>query len=142
MLRVVKICLFAMFIFNINLSAMSDEFAKQYKYELDYETAIQKAKSLDKPIMMVLSTKSCSWCRKFERQTLKKDMIQNIISSDFVALAINRDHGKYPKEFISKVVPTVVFIDPSSGLELLTSYGYKNKKVFKKVLLQVIEEYK
>ncbi len=142
MLRVMKIYLFIMFIFSLNLSAMSDNFAKQYKYELDYEVAVQKAKSLNKPIMMVLSTKSCSWCRKFERQTLKKDMINKIVSDDFVALALDRDHGKYPKEFTSKVVPTVVFIDAKSSKEIIVSYGYKNKKVFKKVLLKVIQEYK
>ena len=131
MLKVLKIYLFIVVIFSLNLSAMSHDFAKKHNYLTDYKVAIQKAKSLNKPIMMVLSTKSCSWCRKFERQTLKKDIIKKIVSENFIRLALDRDHDKYPKEFTSSVVPTVVFIDAKSSKKFMTSYGYKNRKVFR-----------
>ena len=89
MLRVVKIYLFFVVIFSLNLSAMSHDFTKKHNYITDYKVAVQKAKSSNKPIMMVLSTKSCSWCRKFERQTLKKDVIKKIVSENFILLAMD-----------------------------------------------------
>lgn len=131
-----------MIITTINLYGASDSFAKKMGYETSYNKALEKAKVQNKPIMMVISSKTCPWCRKFERQTLKKKMVADTVSKGFIPLALTRDVDKYPKQFNAKVVPTVFFIDPGNEKVFDRSLGYKNKKVYKKVLTKTLKKYK
>lgn len=126
----------------MNLFGASTNFALKMGYETSYAQALKKAKEHNKPIMMVISSKTCPWCRKFERQTLKKKMIDNIVSKNYIPLALTRDVDKYPKQFNAKVVPTVFFIDPGNEKVFDRSLGYKNKKVYKKVLTKTLKKYK
>ena len=141
MLKFMKIFLFCTVLFGVNLNAASDNFIKKYGYEVDYDTALEKAKSSNKQIMMVLSTKSCPWCRKFERQTLKKTMINDIVDKDFIPVALDKNNDFYPDKFATKIVPTTFFINPKDESVESVIYGYKNKRVFKGILLEAIEDY-
>ena len=132
----------ALLLLSVYANGASQEFIEKYDYENNYNKALEKAKKNNKPIMLVLSTKSCPWCRKLERQTLKKDFIQELVSKNFTPLALDRDHEVYPKKFQAKVVPTVYFIDPNNEKSILVSYGYKNKRDFKEILLKVNKLYK
>lgn len=126
----------------VTLNADSKTLVTKYGYEDSYEKALKKAKSLDKPIMLVLSTKTCPWCRKLERQTLKKDFIKEIIKKDFIPLSIDRDHGLYPNSFNSKVVPTIFIINAHNEKKVSSIYGYKNKKELKNLLIEASKKYK
>ncbi len=141
MIRFFKIYMLFLVITTVHINAASLNFIKEYGYENDYNKALQKAQKLNKPIMMILSTQNCAWCRKLERQTLKKDMINKIVSAHFIPLTLDRDHDNYPKKFVAKVVPTVFFIDPKNENDFLVSYGYKHKKVFKDVLLEATNKF-
>ena len=133
--------LFLLFL-SMDIYGASLKFAKEMNYETDYKKALAKAKLSDKPIMMVVSTKTCPWCRKLERQTLKKDMVNDTVSKLFIPLTVTRDIDKYPGDFNAKVVPTVFFIDPKTEKTFDISYGYKNKKVFAGIVKKAAEEYK
>lgn len=119
---------------TLYLFAAPQDFIDEMRYETNYASALKKAKEHNKAIMMVISTESCPWCRKLERQTLRKDNINEIVKANFIPLAITRDVGEYPKQFIAKVVPTVYFIDPKDEKPFDISYGYKNKKIYEDVL--------
>ncbi len=127
---------------SLNLHAASKEFMQSIGYETSYQSALSKAKSSNKPLMMVISTTTCPWCRKFERQTLRKRTIKDAVSENFVPLTLTRDVDSYPKQFEAKVIPTVFFIDPNSEEVFYKSLGYKNKIDYKKVLEKVSEKYK
>lgn len=127
----------------ISLYAAPEKFIKQMNYESNYEVALQKSIKENKPIMMVLSTTTCPWCRKLERQTLKKKNIDSIIKANFIPLALNRDETQtYPKVFETKVVPTVFFIDQKTQTAFERSLGYKNKNDFEKMLQKALIKYK
>lgn len=119
------------------------KFIEQMNYQSNYEKALQKAKNQNKPIMMVLSTKTCPWCRKLENQTLKKNVISEMVANHFIPLAIDKDEpNTYPPQFSTKVVPTVYFIDPKTQTIFEKSLGYKNKNDFEKVLNEALVKYK
>ncbi len=123
-----------------SLFGANAQFIEQMHYESDYQTALQKALKENKSIMMVLSTKTCPWCRKMENQTLKKDEINNSIKEHFIPLALdNDDPNSFPKQFETKVVPTIYFVDPKQEEVFARSLGYKNKKDFGKILNEAIE---
>ena len=134
--------IFLVFLFGLflNLNATSLKFIEQMNYEVDYKLALQKAKESNKAIMMVVSQVTCPWCRKLERQTLKKQEIDTLVKKSFIALSVDKDKLNYPKKFEVKVVPTIFFIDAKDETVILKVLGYKNKKDFKQILEKVVKE--
>jgi thioredoxin-related protein len=130
------------FAFALQLNGASLQFTQKMNYETDYSVALQKALKQNKPIMMVIGTKTCPWCRKLENQTLKKDIVHNIVSKEFIALTLHRSKTSYPPQYVAKVVPTVFFIDPKKEKAYHISYGYKNKKIFSQVVEKALKKYK
>lgn len=124
----------------ISLNASSQKFIEKMGYEVDYNIALTKAKKEKKILMMIVSTKDCPWCRKLERQTLKKSNINKIIKESFIPLALEKDKGDYPKKFEVKVVPTIFFINPENEATLNKTLGYKNKKDFLEILNKVLKK--
>ena len=122
-----------------NLYASSSKFIEEMKYETNYDIALEKAKENNKIIMMVASTNSCPWCRKLERQTLKKDEINTIIQENFIALSVDQDLKNYPDKFEVKVVPTIYFINSKDESVIKKVLGYQNKKEFSKILEEIIK---
>ena len=138
----IKLLILSLLTIVVTLNADSKSLVTKYGYEDSYQKALNKAKIENKPIMLVLSTKTCAWCRKLERQTLKKDFIKEIIKKDFIPLSIDRDHGIYPDDFKTDVVPTVFIINAHNEERVSSIYGYKNKKEFNRLLLEASKKYK
>ncbi len=122
------------------LFASSSKFIENMNYETIYEKALERAIKENKSIMMIASTKSCPWCRKLERQTLKRENINNIIQKNFVPLSVDQDLKNYPKKYEVKVVPTVYFINPKNESVIKKVLGYKNRKEFSKILDEVVSK--
>lgn len=123
-----------------NLYAISPIFIKTMGYESTYENALEKAKKDNKNIMMVVVQKACPWCRKMEKQTLKKDEIDSLIKSSFIPLLVDEASNDYPKKFKAKLYPTIMFIDSKSEKLINKVLGYKNKKKFKKILEEIVKK--
>lgn len=126
--------LFFIVLFVSSLFASSAKFIEEMKYETNYELALQKAKKENKDLMMLVTSKSCPWCRKLERQTLSKEDINSLIQKSYVPLNVDQDLKNYPKNLEVKYVPTVYFIDSKNGKLIEKVVGYKNKKEFTNVL--------
>lgn len=136
-----KISLVAL-LFSTFLYASSAELFDSLGYSNSYKEALIKARKLDKPLMLVISEKTCPWCRKLENQVLKKDNINSIVQKSFVGLGLEKNDDVYPKAFIPKVVPTVVFVDYKDESIIYESYGYKPKTEFLEVLVEVEKKFK
>ena len=124
-----------MFIFMITLYA-SPEAAKELGYHSDYNKALSIAKQENRPLMMVVVTSYCPWCRKFERKTLASKTVSPVIKSIYIPVIVDRskDAEKFPEDFQTPRIPTVFFIDPSDGKEYRKSTGYLSKKEFLEAL--------
>lgn len=120
---------------QISLFAINDSFTQKMNYLSDYQSGIDISISKYKPMMVVIGTTTCPWCKKLENQTLKKKQIDKYIKLHFTPLKLNRDKDTYPKEILeAKVVPTVFFVDPKTGRPFHISRGYKSHKKFLKEL--------
>lgn len=131
--------IFLILVFFLNANALTNDFIKNFSYEDNFHQAMNNAKKLDKKIMMVLTTKSCAWCMKFENQTLKKENIDKLIKENFVPLTLDNDIKDFPTKYKTEVVPTIFFIR-NDGKVIDTVYGYKNKKDFEKLLKEVVKK--
>jgi len=121
-----------------------DEFAKSEGFERDYQTALKKAKSANKPLMMVLGADYCPWCRKFERKTLSSKEIKSYLDKEVVTLVVDKkfDIETFPKEFQTSITPRVFFIDPYTGKDFFQTAGYIKKKEYFKKLQEMKKLYK
>ena len=120
-------------VFSLGASEIA-EFAQKMSYETDYKVALQKAKETNKEVMFVMVTNYCPWCRKFEKRTLVKEEVNALVHKKYVPLILNREKGEYPKQFFTKRIPVVMFIDPSNEEKVRESLGFKNVKDFVKEL--------
>lgn len=126
------IVLFILIVFNLNASEMIN-------YQTNYEKALTNAVQSNKILMMLVTTKSCPWCKKLENQVLKKENISKLINENFIPLYVDLDLINYPKKFEIKVVPTIYFINAKDEMVIEKSMGYKNKKDFENILRGVIK---
>lgn len=127
------------FISFTNLYALSSSFIEKMSYESDYNKALTEAKKQNKGIMMVVSQKSCPWCRKMERQTLNRVPIDKLIKSKFIPLLLDEQDANFPKKFEAKVFPTTFFIDAKSEELISKVLGYKGKNEFKKIVEELVK---
>ncbi len=114
----------------------SPEAAKELGYHSDYDKALSIAKKENKPLMLVVVTTYCPWCRKFERKSLASKTIAPIVKSMYIPVIVdrNKDDALFPKKFQTPRIPTVFFIDPKDGKKYWESIGYLNKKEFAEAL--------
>jgi thioredoxin-related protein len=114
----------------------SPEAAKELGYHSDYNKALRIAKQENKPLMLVVVTSYCPWCRKFERKTLASKTVAPVIKSTYIPVIVDRnnDAESFPKQYQTPRIPTVFFIDPNDEKEYWESIGYLNRKVFSEAL--------
>jgi thioredoxin-related protein len=110
------------------------EFAQNNGYELDYKSALLKAKSQNKGVMLLLVTNYCPWCKKYEQLTLSNKEINDKIHSKYIPIIINREERNFPLEFDSIVVPVTYFVDAKNEKIGNSVKGYQTKDEFKLLL--------
>ncbi len=132
--------LFILVFICTNVYAVSTDLVNNMNYETTYKEALKKAKKENKNIMMFVVQKACPWCRKMEKQTLKKSNINSLIKRDFIPLIVDEASNNYPPKFKAKVFPTTYFISAKEENLISKVLGYKNKKEFYYILKEVSEK--
>lgn len=107
-----------------------EHFAGGNGYETVYETAIAKALKTKRPVMLVMVTNYCPWCRKFEKRTLRDPDVNRTVQRRFVPLILNREKHAFPVQFDTPRIPIVTIVDPLKEEALRSSMGYLNREEF------------
>jgi thioredoxin-related protein len=119
---------------------------------MEYNTGLQKAKTLKRPIFIDFYAEWCHWCRVMDRQTFSDEMVIRKVSEDYVAIRIDVESGGMityggkrlrPKEFAAMIgvegLPTLVFMDRNG--EMVTKIpGYIEPGIFLSMLGYIKEE--
>jgi len=132
------LCLLTLTLFSAHI----DSYATQMDFERDYKTALSKAKKENKPLMMVLGSSYCPWCRKFERETLSSSLIKPYLEDDFVTLIVDKryDIESFPKEFRTNFTPKVFFINSFTQKSFYETTAYMKKKDFAQEL-EIVKDF-
>ena len=96
--------------------------AGELHWEKGLQTAFDKASADNRPLMVMVESKSCRWCVKMKKRTLEEDRIAARLQG-YVLVKIDRDEVK--SEFVpyAKYVPTIYFMTPKKKiLERVTGY--------------------
>lgn len=110
-----KILLLALF--------MATLFGADIAWQDTFAAAQAKAKKESKPMLVIITTEQCRWCRKLEATTLSDDDIISKINTRFVPVHVTRDKSIYPNGLTAKMVPMSYFLD-GNGKVLHSIPGY------------------
>lgn len=117
-------------------------FGAEIAWNTSYDSARAKAKKESKPLMVLITSEDCRWCRKLEATTLQDEQIISRINTQFQAVNVTKDKSVYPKSLTAKMVPMSYFLDPSNGKVLYSIPGYWESEDYHSVLDDALRKYK
>lgn len=86
--------------------------------------AFRQARSLQRPLFVLVYNDSCGWCRKYEKESIETGTVLQRLRKDFFPVAV--DAAKQPalaKELGAFVVPTTLLLAPD-GRKILKFHGF------------------
>ena len=93
-------------------------FAAEINWKRDYAQSVEMAEKAHKPIVMLLTSPYCKWCRYLDNTTFKDANVINGLNKDFISLYIDVNvNNNYPREFYTPTTPTIWFLD-SHGMPM------------------------
>jgi len=98
-------------------------FAAEIVWNDTYDQAQAKAKKESKPLMVLITSEQCRWCRKFEATTLQDEDVITKLNTKFVSVHVTRDKSNYPKNLTAKMVPMHYFLN-GEGKVIYSIPGY------------------
>jgi len=102
----------------ITLLLTASLFAAEIHWKKDYAQSVAEAEKANKPIVMVLTSPYCKWCRHLDNTTFKDPNVINGLNGDFISLYIDVNvNSNYPREFYTQSTPTIWFLD-SHGMPM------------------------
>lgn len=111
------------------------------QWNSSFAEAQAKAKKESKPMLVLITSEQCRWCRKLEMTTLEDDAVAEQINSRFAAVHVTRDKSVYPKELTAKMVPMSYFLSPE-GKVLYSIPGYWPAEDYQSILSDALKKYK
>ncbi|MDP3291967.1 MAG: thioredoxin family protein [Sulfuricurvum sp.] len=120
---------------------MANLFASDIAWNDTYAQAQAKAKKESKPMLVIITTEQCRWCRKLEATTLSDDEVVSKINSRFVPVHLTRDKSVYPKNLTAKMVPMSYFLD-GNGKILYSMPGYWPVEDYQSILDDALRKVK
>jgi len=103
--------------------------ASQLQWTHNYTEALQKASKSHKIVYVLISSRYCKWCRKFEQHTLEDKSVQKKLASDFITVHLSREDDNIPALFKTAPVPRHYFVK-ADGSVLYTAIGYRDVEMF------------
>jgi len=86
--------------------------AEEIHWEKDYNAAVEKAEKANKPILFVLSSHACKWCRHLEETTFSDPKVIAVLNKDFVNVTAYTDAGDFvPRDLWVRGTPILWFLD-------------------------------
>lgn len=113
----------------------------EINWNANFAEAQAKAKKESKPMLVIITSEQCRWCRKLESTTLEEPSIVNQINSRFSAVHVTRDKSVYPKNLTAKMVPMSYFLD-SDGKVLYSMPGYWSSEDYESIINDALTRYK
>lgn len=120
-----KILLLALLMLNL--------FGAEIAWHDTFAAAQAKAKKESKPMLVIITTEQCRWCRKLEATTLSDDEVISKINTYFTPVHVTRDKSVYPKTLTAKMVPMSYFLD-GNGKVIYSIPGYWPTEDYQSIL--------
>jgi len=104
------------------------EAAKKLGAENNYATAISKAKSEKKLLVMVVVKENCRWCDKLINNTLSEETVKNKLEN-YITLIVDKNDD-FPSDFKENFFPSIFYIDYNTQKSVYSNVGFVGKPCF------------
>ena len=134
--------LFILLLIIINLFGI--DWTGKINWAMNYESAVNLAKSQNKLIMIDISKTDCTPCEYLAMEVYSDDKIANYINKHFIPLFYLVDKDKLPvivQNYFTGTTPTIMFLEPNGKL-VYSMIGARPPKVFLNILKSVAEDKK
>ncbi|MDD2780133.1 DUF255 domain-containing protein [Sulfuricurvum sp.] len=119
---------------------MTSLFGTDIVWQDTFAAASAKAKKESKPLLVLITSEQCRWCRKLEQTTLQDQDVISKLNSKFVMVHVTRDKSIYPKNLTAKMVPMNYFLD-ANGKVIYSMPGYWPVEDYQSILDDAINRY-
>jgi len=127
--------------FSVLILLISTIYASNLNWSHNYEATIKQAKKEHKRVYMLITSKDCRWCRKFESTTLQEKEVLKRLKKEYILLHISRDEDYMPEYFKKKRVPRHYFLNRDGDI-IYSFLGYWVAEDFFSFLDDVDKRYK
>ncbi|WP_456451472.1 thioredoxin family protein [Hydrogenimonas sp.] len=112
-------------------------------WQPSYRVALEEAKKQNKPMMVLLVSHTCKWCRKLENRTLQNPEIVAFVNKHFVPVIVYREDRNFPTDRIrSSLVPTTFFLTPDEKNLIKPVMGYWEPMDYMTDLQMAVKKFK
>jgi thioredoxin-related protein len=105
----------------------------EIRYEHHFDQALQKAKTLDKKVLMLYSAAWCPECNYMKEVVFNENEVSEYIEQHFVVLILDIQKDDLPKEFDYIGIPTFFIIDKEGKEKNRIVGGDKAAKFLKRL---------
>ena len=106
------------------------------------KAAFYEAKQKNKPLYIFIYSDSCSWCRKFEKETLEKKIIRELIQTNFIPVLVNQmTQPELARQLGVKLIPANILIT-ADRKKLLRFYGFLTSQALSAALGKTLERWR
>ncbi len=113
--------------------------AAEASWRDSYVTALGEAARTGRPLVLVVKSRGCGWCRELERTTLRDARVVRALNRSTVPLKVEADDRGLPDSLRVEALPTVAVIAPD-GRILANRSGYLDAPSFLGLLRSVIPD--
>lgn len=124
-------------LFSLPISASAEE----PRWRGGYAAARQEASQLQRPLLIVVESKSCGWCQELERTTLRDVAVVRTLNETTVPMKLDAGdptHNAIVEALRVEALPTIVAIGPG-GRILARHTGYLDDARFLHMVRQAVE---
>ena len=114
-------------------------FGAELEWADDYEEGLAKAQKENKLLYVFVSSTSCPWCAKFEREVLSDEKAIKELEKDYVSVHLMKEMDDIPDGYSARVIPRHYFSE-SNGKVFYTFAGYYDAVDFIDTLKEIKEE--
>jgi uncharacterized protein YyaL (SSP411 family) len=108
----------------LTIFALASLLMAEVNWQPNYNAAKEEAKKSGKPMLVILVSHTCRWCRKLENRTLQNPKVVDYVNKFFVPVIVYRGEGDYPYFISSSMVPSTFFLTPNEKMIMKPSAGY------------------
>ena len=116
--------------------------ASEIKWAKDFESGINEATKINKPVLFVFSRHSCHYCKVLDETTFQDAKVIAALNKDFVSIISYTDENDYtPRELWRPGTPTLWFLKPDGEPLFQPLVGAVDAENFLKALAIVKTEF-
>jgi thioredoxin-related protein len=115
---------------------------EEVRWRGDYAAARAEATRLGRPIVIVVTSEGCVWCRRLEQTTLRDDRVIRALNESTIPLRLDADdpaQAALVKAMRVEGVPTIAAVTPR-GRVVANRSGYLDAAQFLRLLKEIRDE--